>query len=71
MSELGVFRVMETVTLEIVNLLWDRDLCATPHAVFLKEVYKKDFYGSKMLPGDAARCVGTRPRSVFGGADYQ
>lgn len=52
-SELGVFRVMETVTLEIVNLLWDRDLCTTQHAVFLKEVYKKDFYGSKMLPGDA------------------
>lgn len=30
-SELGVFRVVETVTLEIVNLLWSRDLCATPY----------------------------------------
>ena len=30
-SELGVFRVVETVTLEIVNLLWNRDLCATPY----------------------------------------
>ena len=29
-SELGVFRVVETVTLEIVNLLWSRELCATP-----------------------------------------
>ena len=30
MSQLGVFRVVETVTLKIVNLLWNRDLCATP-----------------------------------------
>ena len=29
-SELGVFRVVETVTLEMVNRLWSRDLCATP-----------------------------------------
>ena len=29
-SELGVFRVVETVTLEMVNLLWSRDLCAMP-----------------------------------------
>lgn len=29
-SKLGVFRVVETVTLEIVNRLWNRDLCATP-----------------------------------------
>ena len=29
-SELGVFRVVETVTLEMVNRLWNRDLCATP-----------------------------------------
>ena len=28
-SELGVFRVVETVTLKIVNLLWSRDLCVT------------------------------------------
>lgn len=28
-NESGVFRVMETVTLKIVNLLWDMDLCAT------------------------------------------
>ena len=30
-SELGVFRVVETVTLEIVNRLWYRDLCAAPY----------------------------------------
>ena len=30
-SELGVFRVVETVTLEMVNRLWGRDLCATPY----------------------------------------
>ena len=30
-SELGVFRVVETVTLKMVNQLWNRDLCATPH----------------------------------------
>ena len=30
MSQLGVFRVVETVTLKIVNLLWNRYLCATP-----------------------------------------
>lgn len=29
-SELGVFRVVETETLEMVNRLWNRDLCATP-----------------------------------------
>lgn len=29
-SELGVFRVVETETLEMVNRLWSRDLCATP-----------------------------------------
>lgn len=29
-SELDVFRVVETETLEIVNRLWNRDLCATP-----------------------------------------
>lgn len=29
-SELGVFRVVETETLEMVNLLWSGDLCATP-----------------------------------------
>ena len=33
MSQLGVFRVVETVTLKIVNLLWIRDLCATPCVV--------------------------------------
>ena len=30
-SELGVFRVVETVTLEMDNRLWSRDLCATPY----------------------------------------
>ena len=30
-SKLGVFRVVETVTLEMVNQLWSRDLCATPY----------------------------------------
>lgn len=30
-SKLGVFRVEETVTLEMVNWLWSRDLCATPY----------------------------------------
>lgn len=29
-SELGVFGVVETETLEMVNRLWNRDLCATP-----------------------------------------
>ena len=28
-SKLGIFRVVETVTLEMVNRLWSRDLCAT------------------------------------------
>ena len=30
-SKLGIFRVVETVTLEMVNRLWSRDLCTTPY----------------------------------------
>ena len=54
-SKLGVLRVVETVTLEIVNRLWRRDLCATPYVCRPEKSLPKkvNFYGGKMLPGDA------------------